>query len=65
MRADIKNTKATPEERQQIISNAVEEVLKLLLAKKMSYADTCEVLHIAQMQIVKFFYPELNYSGRR
>ena len=57
VRADIKNTKATPEERQQIISNAAEEVLKLLLAKKMSYADTCEVLHIAQIQIEEFTYP--------
>ena len=57
MRADIKNTKATPEERKKIISDTATEILKLLLTKKMSYADTCEVLHIAQIQIEEFTYP--------
>lgn len=57
MRADIKNIKATPEERQKIISDTADEVLELLLRKKMSYADTSEVLHIAQILIEEFTYP--------
>ena len=57
MREHEKNSATEIEERKKIISDTADEVLELLLKKKMSYADTCEVLHIAQILIEEFTYP--------
>lgn len=57
MREHGNNSATEIEERKKIISDTADEVLELLLRKKMSYADTCEVLHIAQILIEEFTYP--------